>query len=414
MASKVQIPKGWRSVRLGDVATEVNDRANGESDAEVYSVTKYDGFVRSLDYFDRQVFSRDTKNYKIVRKGDFAYATIHLDEGSLGMLLDADAALISPMYTVFRLDAQVADPEFLFPLMKLPNMVNRYKRIGEGSIHRRKSISFERLSSLPILLPPLPEQRAIAAVLDSIDDAIERTEAVIAATEQLRDSLLHELLTRGVPGWHTEWKEAPGIGTIPVSWEVVRLGEVCGSPEYGAGAPATNYNPSLPRYVRITDLTDNGRLRDEDARSANPSQVVGYELEPGDLLFARSGATVGKTYMYRLEDGPCVYAGYLIRFRATPDLAVPNFLRWFTHSRPYASWVASMFRAGAQPNINGKEYASMSVPLPPMAEQQAIATMLDGVDRAIEQWREERDILTSLKTSAADALFTGRVRVGAR
>ena len=64
-------------------------------------------------------------------------------------------------------------------------------------------------------LPRLKKQRAIAAVLDSIDEAIERTEAVIAATERLRDALLHELLTRGVPGWHSEWKEAPGLGTIP-------------------------------------------------------------------------------------------------------------------------------------------------------------------------------------------------------
>ena len=72
----------------------------------------------------------------------------------------------------------------------------------------------------------MPEQRAIADVLDSIDAAIERTEAVIAATEILRDSLLHELLTRGVPGWHTEWKDVPGIGTIPADWEVVRLEDV--------------------------------------------------------------------------------------------------------------------------------------------------------------------------------------------
>ena len=82
------------------------------------------------------------------------------------------------------------------------------------------------VTSYELPLPPLPEQRAIAAVLDSIDDAIERTEAVIAATEQLRDSLLHQLLTLGVPGWHTEWKEVLGLGTIPVGWEVVRLGDV--------------------------------------------------------------------------------------------------------------------------------------------------------------------------------------------
>ena len=89
-----------------------------------------------------------------------------------------------------------------------------------------QGVSREDIDSLPILLPPLPEQRAIAAMLDSIDDAIERTHAVITTTEQLRDSLLHELLTRGVPGWHTEWKNVPGLGAMPADWEVVRLGDV--------------------------------------------------------------------------------------------------------------------------------------------------------------------------------------------
>ena len=85
--------------------------------------------------------------------------------------------------------------------------------------------SWNHLREFSFVCPPLPEQRAIAAVLDAIDGAIERTEAAIAATERLRDALLHELLTRGVPGWHTEWKEAPGIGTIPACWEVMRLGD---------------------------------------------------------------------------------------------------------------------------------------------------------------------------------------------
>ena len=77
-----------------------------------------------------------------------------------------------------------------------------------------------------VSVPPVREQRAIAAVLDSIDDAIESAEAVIAATGGLRDALLHDLLTRGVPGWHTEWREVPGLGTIPAGWEVARLGDV--------------------------------------------------------------------------------------------------------------------------------------------------------------------------------------------
>ena len=95
------------------------------------------------------------------------------------------------------------------------------------------------------LLPPLPEQRAIAAVLDSIDEAIERTEAVITATERLRDALLHELLTRGVPGWHSEWKDVPGIGTIPADWDVVRLGD--GVTHVGSGVTPQGWQVCLHR-----------------------------------------------------------------------------------------------------------------------------------------------------------------------
>jgi len=88
------------------------------------------------------------------------------------------------------------------------------------------NINATEYSSLPILLPPLGEQRAIARVLDSVDEAIERAEEVVAATERLRDALLHELLTRGLPGQHSEWKEVPGLGTIPASWTVTRLGDI--------------------------------------------------------------------------------------------------------------------------------------------------------------------------------------------
>ena len=110
-------------------------------------------------------------------------------------------------------------------------MSNAFARVSNGVT--RFGLTLGAANTLPILLPPLAEQCAIAAVLQSIDGAIERTDDVIAATERLRDALLHELLTRGVPGWHSAWKDVPGLGTVPTSWEVVRLGDVelsmCGS-----------------------------------------------------------------------------------------------------------------------------------------------------------------------------------------
>ena len=111
---------------------------------------------------------------------------------------------------------------------------------------------------------PCSEQRAIAAVLDSIDEAIERTEEVIAATERLRDALLHELLTRGVPGQHSEWKEAPGIGTIPACWDVVRLGDVV-TVRYATG----------PRLLEVVSLRQTiGRT--ETFRLSRHGQVNSY------------------------------------------------------------------------------------------------------------------------------------------
>ena len=123
----------------------------------------------------------------------------------------------------------------MFRMLTQAHIIHRFAKSFTGTAGQQR-VQPEILKDLPIFLPPLPEQRAIAAVLDSIDEAIERTEAVIAATEQLRDSLLHQLLTHGVPGWHTEWKEAPGLGTIPAGWEMVRLGEVLESATYGTNA----------------------------------------------------------------------------------------------------------------------------------------------------------------------------------
>ena len=280
-------------------------------------------------------------------------------------------------------------------------------RVSQGSTF--EAIGSTELHALSFQLPPLKEQRAIAAVLDSIDEAIERADEVIAATERLRDALLHELLTRGLPGQHSEWKEVPGVGTIPVSWKVSRLGDVCDRPEYGANAPALPFDHNLPRYVRITDIADDGRLLSEDRRSADPKRTRGFELNVGDMLFARSGS-VGRTYLHRSGNGRCVYAGYLIRFRALPSVATPEYLWRWTHSQFYGRWVRSMQRSGAQPNINATEYSSLPILLPPLPEQRAIGSVMDSVDDAIEQTRDENTALHLLHTSIADALLTGRIR----
>ena len=166
-------------------------------------------------------------------------------------------------------------------------------------------------------------------------------------------------------------------------WPRVPLGQLLEVPlEYGANTSALPFDPTFPRFVRITDIADDGVLRTDDPRSISHNSAAPYLLQPGDIVFARSGATVGKTYIHR-GDTQAAFAGYLIRARVDADRLNPEFLFQFTQSPEYRTWVRSMFRAGAQPNINAEEYATLAVPSPPRVEQDRIVDIVRTWDRGI-------------------------------
>ena len=384
----------------------------------MFSVTKHAGFVRSLEYFNRQVFSRDTGNYKIVRRGDLAYAMIHLDEGSLGILRDADAGLISPMYTVFEPDRSQAAPEFLFALMKLPQMVARYQRIGEGTVHRRKSISLERLGRLTIAMPPLSEQRRILAVLDAIDEAIERTEEVIGATERLRDALLHELLTRGLPGRHSEWADVPGLGTVPACWDVAAIGRCLERIEAGS-SPRCESRPARDDewgVLKVSSVSWGVFQPTENKALLQPSDIVPrYEVRDGDLILSRANTPdlVGRAVRVRTTPPRLLLSDKTLRLVPDPARIDPEFLLSSLRLPRSRSQIIGAATGSSRSmfNVSQDSVRKMRVALPPLEEQQAIADALENVEASIERAGEERAGLQSLQASAADALLTGRVRV---
>lgn len=156
-----------------------------------------------------------------------------------------------------------------------------------------------------------------------------------------------------------------------------------GGGQYGGGFSAVEYEEGLPRYVRITDVTDDGGLNDKPmAASGNPDEWEKYLLQEGDLLFARSGATVGKSYLHNDSFGDAIYAGYMIRFRINQDQAFPRYVFYYTRTPQYKMWVESKQNVVAQPNINAKQYGNeLSIPLPPLETQKQIAAILDEADK---------------------------------
>ena len=412
MADDRRVPDGWRQMYLGDVACERNQRANTETGADVFSITNDLGFVHSSKKFDRQVFSQNTSNYKVVKRGDIAYNPARLNVGSIGIFTDVEFGIVSPMYVVFEADSALCASEFLFRLLKLPSLFVSYRRLGEGTV--RSSIGFHLLSQVALTLPPKEEQEHVLVILTAIDEAIEHTEEVIAATERLRDALLHELLTRGVPGWHCEWREAAGIGTIPASWDVARLADVLASTTYGTNA-SLDGSGSTP-VLRMGNL-QNGQIDMTEVRKADltDNELRDLNLMDGDILFNRTNSLnlVGKVAIVRDLPQPISFASYLVRLRVQIDLANPFWLAALLYSPLCQSRIRQFATPGvSQANINPTSLKSLMIPLPSVVEQQAIAASLDGVDEAIAQARRERDGLQLLKASAADALLTGRVRVG--
>ncbi len=202
------------------------------------------------------------------------------------------------------------------------------------------------------------------------------------------------------------------VGVIPQEWEVKTLGECLAErPRYGINAAAVPYSDMLPVYIRITDITEDGRFMPDKRVSVKSELSGGYYLSEGDLVFARTGASVGKSYRYNTNDGPLVYAGFLIRVRPDSQKLLPAFAAAYVTTWNYWRWVRLMSMRSGQPGINGNEYAQLSLPLPRLPEQRAIATalsdvdgLLGGLDRLIAKKRD-------LKQAAMQQLLTGQTRL---
>lgn len=408
--------EGWAPTKIGDFAWEPTERAT--PDAEVLSVTKHRGFVPSLEYFGKQVFSKDTDNYKLVRKGQFAYATIHLDEGSIDCLNVREQGIISPMYTVFDVDERRVDRAFLLELLRTPAMLARYAAIGQGSINRRKSIGFETLASEFVLLPPLPEQQKIAAILSSVDEAIQATQAVIDQTRRVKEGLLQELLTRGLPG-HTRFKQTE-IGEIPEGWEVVparelaRKGDLVGGP-FGSDLGVADYAEAGVPVIRGGNV-GLGKFIESDFVYVSPDKALllrRNSAQRGDVIMTQRGASLGEATL--IPDG-AMFESYVIsqtmmRLRPNIQVVEPLFLIQSMCSDRAQAWLKSRAIGNAQPHLNLSIWQQMPVAIPPKNEQMQIASIIGSLDDAMMVSGVEAAALTSLKSGLLADLLTGKVRV---
>ena len=215
---------------------------------------------------------------------------------------------------------------------------------------------------LDIPAPPLEVQKHIVSVLDAEFEKIDllKTHAeksLLNAKDLFRVAIKKELEPRD-------------------GWKEYSLQSAClESGQYGMSVSSKSFDGV--RYLRITDITEDGRLN-SDLVSADINTIENkYILQDGDILFARTGATVGKTLVYDSSMGICSYAGYLIRYRPNSNIVLPRTLYYITHSAPYYAWVWESQRQSTLPNISAKLYNDFKFFLPDISEQQRIISILD-------------------------------------
>ncbi|MFU2359606.1 MAG: restriction endonuclease subunit S [Bacteroidales bacterium] len=201
------------------------------------------------------------------------------------------------------------------------------------------------------------------------------------------------------------------LGMVPEHWGIVPLKYLLSEPlQYGANESADNCNPSEPRYIRITDITEDGKLRKSTYRTLPYQKAEGYMLKKGDILFARSGATVGKTFIFE-EDYDACFAGYLIKASCNEKL-LPMFLYYFTSSNSYENWKNSTFNQATIQNIGADKYCTLPIPTPSSEEQEGIINFLSHNVAQIDALISEKEKMVEDLKAYRSSLITETVTKG--
>ncbi|MDE2966133.1 MAG: restriction endonuclease subunit S [Chloroflexota bacterium] len=418
--------------RLKFVAS-TNDDALSEREDPLRPVSYVDissvDLTRGITHIEEMVFEdAPSRARRLVRDGDTIVSTVRTYLRAIAPITDPSPTMVvSTGFAVIR--PRDFDPGFSGWALRAQGFVEEVVARSVGVSY--PAINAPEIGNIPVAAPPLDEQRGIAAFLDReterIDSLIAKKRLLIERLQEYRTALITRTVTRGLP---PEAARAAGLdpsprlkpsgvewlGDVPEHWDVMPLRRLLSEPlKYGANEAGEHDDPAHPRYVRITDITDSDSLRDETFRSLPPDVAAPYLLEEGDLLLARSGATVGKSFLYRRAWGECAYAGYLIRARCQTQAVESRFVRYFTASDPYWQWLNSAFIQATIQNVSAERYSGLLLPVPPRDEQDAIVFYLDSQTRQIDFLETQVDFaierLQEYRTALITAAVTGKIDV---
>lgn len=286
------------------------------------------------------------------------------------------------------------DSKYLFQFLHTTPFVNIVNRWSTGTSY--PAISPSELAKIAVAYPSLNEQQKIASFLTAIDKKIEQLNQKKSLLEQYKKGVMQQLFSQQL-----RFKDDDG-GEFS-DWEEKKLGDVSSNISYGMNAAAKTYD-GQNKYLRITDIDEfSNRLNNQNLTSPNGMLEEKFRVKEGDILFARTGASVGKSYLYRSDDGVLYFAGFLIRFRI--QKAIPEFIYLQTQLAEYNQWVKVMSMRSGQPGINAEEYKILKIVTPCKEEQQKIASYLTAIDDKIAGVNQQLEQTQEFKKGLLQQMF---------
>ena len=342
--------------------------------------------------YDRSYLVKsDDKLYKRTEFNDFIYSSNNLDVGSIG-LNKYGTAVISDVYEIFRVKPN-SSPTFMSELIQRPHNIAEILKYRQGCLYGQYRIYAEDFLNVSVLVPTKTEQEKVSQFFDALDHRIEHQAGLIKALKKYKRGVMSVLLSS---------KDNPYYSSE--TWEEVSLCDVASGFEYGMNAAATIYDGSH-RYIRITDIDDSSHLYIQDELVSPEGQVEEkYRVRENDILFARTGASVGKSYCYQRSDGNLYFAGFLIRIHINSDVDC-SYVFQNTLTEAYRRWVMLESARSGQPGINAEQYKQYRFLLPPIETQKKISFLASNLDTLISKGESLLSQLEQTKAALLQQLF---------
>lgn len=401
-------PRDWASKKIGQWL-KLAERSIVLQDEEEYQLVTirrgFGGVDSRGSFLGKNVL---VKNYFIVKTGDFIISKRQIAHGACGIVSpELDGAVVSNEYNVF-LPQDGTNIQMFNLMMQLPHYKRLFYLMSDGVHIEKLLFKTQDWMKRTLAMPLLKEQKKIAEILATLDKAIELQGRKIEELKRFKKGCLEKMFPR--KGQKAPEKRFPGFTD---NWEQRKLSEMCGTFEYGLNAAAKEFD-GKNKYIRITDIDDASReflLSDLSSPDICLDGMSKYLLSSGDIVFARTGASVGKTYIYRENDGIVYFAGFLIRAKVNEDNDA-EFVFQSTLSPSYEKYIRITSQRSGQPGVNAQEYGEYDLFAPSKEEQQRIGQFLRGIDNLITLHQRKLEEMKKQKKALMQLLLTGIVRVG--